>query len=292
MLGQCNAESMILLIVTQAQTGTELVRLKIAYGQPTETEGDDQWIDYSYRPFSPRWGRAVSWQENNEEWARALAAAYAGNPDTHIEAHEVDQGSVYEQLGMADIQAQPEDSWPAISEVPAPTFPQPAPHLSWSPSLDIDPSTIATRQPPPPFKHHHPPIMRVLQWVFVAFLTACFAFIVTWRLVPHSKPSLVPPASATAGAVIIDSQPTQVFFYLRGTELSVQTDNLASLAKLRGHHVTLSCRSGTQLATKTLSWPSNQRWVSTTFHTTLVLPTTCSVSPSGQSPFASVMFSD
>ena len=57
----------------------ELLRMDVAYGTAPVMTGDGSWLSASFTPFSERLGRAVSYREDAEEWARSLPAAYAGS---------------------------------------------------------------------------------------------------------------------------------------------------------------------------------------------------------------------
>jgi len=86
----------LVIVVTFIRDGQTLARLGVAYGQRVLTEGDCSWIDYGFSPVSTRLQRAVSFQEDAEEWARSLPEAYAGTPL---------QAQVIEDTGMNEILA-------------------------------------------------------------------------------------------------------------------------------------------------------------------------------------------
>lgn len=77
-----------MIVVTFIRDGQTLARLGVAYGQRVLTEGDCSWIDYGFSPVSTRLQRAVSFQEDAEEWARSLPNAYTGT-GLFVEVREV-----------------------------------------------------------------------------------------------------------------------------------------------------------------------------------------------------------
>lgn len=59
--------------------------LELVNGQSPVADGDLAWLDYSFEPFSTRLGREVAFSEDSEEWLRALADSYQGDPDVKVE---------------------------------------------------------------------------------------------------------------------------------------------------------------------------------------------------------------
>jgi hypothetical protein len=57
-----------------------ILQLTVAYGQPLRAEGDPAWLDFTFQPISRLYGRPITWEEDCEEWVRALVEAYEHSP--------------------------------------------------------------------------------------------------------------------------------------------------------------------------------------------------------------------